>query len=95
MQPSPWQSSGMFTDPPLSNQCYMDGSFAPQNMPFASTPEYDNFMIKSDSPENLVDLGMMMTGDSGMDEQWMSFMRDSGLLDGSLSGSGMYGPPPP
>lgn len=26
------------------------------------------------------DLGMMMNGDSGMDEQWMSFLRDSGIL---------------
>ncbi|KAF6762713.1 fungal-specific transcription factor domain-containing protein [Ephemerocybe angulata] len=29
---------------------------------------------------NLVDL-MMLTGESGIDEQWMSFMRDSGFLD--------------
>ncbi|KAF8895930.1 hypothetical protein CPB85DRAFT_1229714 [Mucidula mucida] len=28
----------------------------------------------------LLDFGMMMTGDSGMDEQWKSFMRDSGLI---------------
>jgi len=39
----------------------------------ASTPE----------SANLTDLGMMMNGDSGMDEQWMSFMRDSGILDRS------------
>lgn len=31
---------------------------------------------------NLVDL-MMFTGESGMDQQWMSFMRDSGFLDAS------------
>lgn len=30
---------------------------------------------------DLVDLGLMMNGDSGMDEQWMSFMRDSGILN--------------
>lgn len=37
----------------------------------------------SDTPASgdLVDLGLMMNGDSGMDEQWMSFMRDSGILN--------------
>ncbi|KDR83850.1 hypothetical protein GALMADRAFT_1339423 [Galerina marginata CBS 339.88] len=40
------------------------------------------------SDGSLVDLGMMMTGDSGMDEQWMSFMRDSGLLQ--LDAMGTY-----
>lgn len=28
----------------------------------------------------LLDFGMMMTGDSGMDEHWKSFMRESGLI---------------
>lgn len=39
--------------------------------------------VKSDSPENtqLMDMGMMVSGESGMDEQWMSFMRESGLMD--------------
>ena len=44
----------------------------------ASTPE----------SANLADLGMMMNGDSGMDEQWMSFMRDSGILDRSRDATG-------
>lgn len=49
-------------------------------------PESSGFGIKADSPEsNLMDLGMMMSGDSGMDQQWMSFMRDSGLLDGNMN----------
>ncbi|EAU84699.2 hypothetical protein CC1G_00218 [Coprinopsis cinerea okayama7 len=30
----------------------------------------------------LADLGMMMTGDLVMDQQWLSFMRDSGVLEG-------------
>ncbi|KAF8897440.1 fungal-specific transcription factor domain-containing protein [Infundibulicybe gibba] len=34
--------------------------------------------------DNDMDLGMVMSGESGMDEQWISFMRDSGLLDASL-----------
>ncbi|KJA29960.1 hypothetical protein HYPSUDRAFT_210788 [Hypholoma sublateritium FD-334 SS-4] len=46
--------------------------------------------IKGDpSDSSLVDLGMMMTGESGMDEQWMSFMRDSGILHSDSSGSGV------
>lgn len=44
----------------------------------ASTPE----------SANLADLGMMMNGDSGMDEQWMSFMRNSGILDRSRDVTG-------
>lgn len=31
-----------------------------------------------------LNFGMAMTGDSGMDAQWISFMRDSGFLDGAL-----------
>lgn len=38
-----------------------------------------------DAAVKLVDLGMMMSGDSGIDEQWKSFMRDSGLLDQDAS----------
>jgi hypothetical protein len=55
--------------------------------------------IKSDpSDSSLVDLGMMMTGESGMDEQWMSFMRGSGILQadsGTNAGMSMYIPSPP
>jgi hypothetical protein len=40
---------------------------------------------------NDFDFEMMITSDAGMDEQWTSFMRDTGLLDGSLIGSGLYG----
>jgi hypothetical protein len=42
----------------------------------ASTPE-------TSGSGDLTDLGLMMTGESGMDEQWMSFMRDSGILNRS------------
>lgn len=31
--------------------------------------------------DDCTELGMMMNGDSGIDEQWLSFMRDSGLMD--------------
>jgi len=39
--------------------------------------------IQIDSPENsqLLDMGMMVSGESGMDEQWISFMRDSGIMN--------------
>ncbi|KAG5644077.1 hypothetical protein DXG03_009167 [Asterophora parasitica] len=58
---------------------------APPDFYYSSISDFGNFEMKSDSesPENLVDLGMMLTGDSGMDEQWMSFMRESGLLEGN------------
>jgi hypothetical protein len=38
--------------------------------------------------DSLMDFRMMMSGESGIDEQWVSFMRDSGFLDGSLEESG-------
>ena len=39
-----------------------------------------------DLPDHaLTELSMMMSGDSAMDEQWMTFMRDSGILDTSLT----------
>ncbi|RDB22452.1 putative transcriptional regulatory protein C1F7.11c [Hypsizygus marmoreus] len=91
---SPWQPPSTFTSSPITQQSFPDNiSLTPQDMTFIPSADYGNFAMKSDSPDNLVDLGMMMTGDSGMDEQWMSFMRDSGILDGSL-GSGLYGPSP-
>jgi len=39
--------------------------------------------IQIDSSENsqLLDMGMMVSGESGMDEQWISFMRDSGIMN--------------
>jgi hypothetical protein len=62
----------------------------------SSTPSFDAFRdsqpysmstpTSASTPEtpgsgDLTDLGLMMNGDGGMDEQWMSFMRDSGILD--------------
>lgn len=55
---------------------------------FSTTAETTPVEIETDPFDvSLVDLGMMMTGESGMDEQWMSFMRDSGLLQ--IDGNGM------
>lgn len=42
------------------------------------------FSGDSSSQTNFADL-MMLTGESGIDEQWMSFMRDSGFLDAANS----------
>ncbi|KAF8076284.1 fungal-specific transcription factor domain-containing protein [Lyophyllum atratum] len=84
--PSLWQPSASFATTPISRPNYSDSSSSiPPDIPFAP---YGNLAMKSDSPENLVDLGMMMTGDSGMDQQWMSFMRDSGLLEGNMNNLG-------
>lgn len=47
-----------------------------------------------DNANALVDLGMMMSGESGMDEQWMSFMRDSGLLQINPGTMTNYAMPP-
>ncbi|KAG6855101.1 hypothetical protein C0991_006030 [Blastosporella zonata] len=92
MQPS-WPPSAPYVSSSANQSNYQDSSSGLPNpdMPFGPMPDYENPM-KSDSPENLVDLGMMMTGDSGMDEQWMSFMRDSGLLESNMNNVGMYGP---
>jgi hypothetical protein len=59
----------------------------------ATTTSYANYSMERHSPQNLSDVGLMMTsGDPRMDEQWMSFMRDSGLLNetANSSSSGMY-----
>lgn len=50
-----------------------------------------NTEVKSDSPPEstqLMDMGMMVSGESGMDEHWISFMRGSGLLEPNA-----YSPP--
>lgn len=88
-----WIPPTLFT--PLPSATY--NNISAQLSPFApSYPSIDSnggqtealMDIKGDPSESsLVDLGMMMTGESGMDEQWMSFMRDSGILHMDSSGS--------
>ena len=46
----------------------------------ASTPDSAGTPDTPTSSDHLTDLGMMMNGDSVMDEQWMEFMRGSGIL---------------
>lgn len=71
--------------PSSSNDLYFsyDSFFNPMlvgTVQQSMTPPGDN--IES-SPEGLMDLGIAMAGESHVDEQWMSFMRDSGFLDRS------------
>jgi hypothetical protein len=49
--------------------------------------------MKTDSPEGsqLMDMGMMVSGESGMDEQWMSFMRESGIMGSGYALRGQIG----
>ncbi|KAG6813503.1 hypothetical protein H0H92_010528 [Tricholoma furcatifolium] len=80
LQSASWSPSAPFAPVGQSNYLSNPPTFPPPNMPFNALPDYSNFSVKSDTPEPLVHLGMMMT----MDEQWMSFMRQSGLLEGNV-----------
>ncbi|KAF9482496.1 hypothetical protein BDN70DRAFT_875065 [Pholiota conissans] len=104
-----WAPSSLFT--PLPSATYNNISadlspFAPggsnqfQNVGNSGGGSGELVMdIKTDpSDSSLVDLGMMMTGESGMDEQWMSFMRDSGILQvdpATNTGMPLYTSSPP
>ena len=81
------QPSGAIV-PSMSQQSYIP-PILPQNAVYAFTPGFDNYAMEEDSRGPLVDPGMMMIGDSGMDEQWISFMRDSGLLKWNSYDSGL------
>ncbi|KAJ7179896.1 fungal-specific transcription factor domain-containing protein [Mycena crocata] len=51
-------------------------------------PERPPYFVDPDTPpKDLSDLGMMMSGDSGIDEQWRAFMKKSfsGLIDEGIS----------
>jgi hypothetical protein len=39
----------------------------------------------SSFPDSLMDLGLTMSGESGMDQQWLTFVRESGILEGSFN----------
>lgn len=87
-----WTTPSLFT--PLPPETF--STITSELQPFASTNLYGQngpsleAEPKVDPSTSLVDLGMMMTGESGMDEQWMSFMRDSGLLQVNPSGLPVY-----
>jgi len=86
--------SSLFTPLPMEN---ITTELAPfSNNQSSTAAEITPVEIKTDlSDASLVDLGMMMTGESGMDEQWISFMRDSGLLQIDGNAMGMYTLSPP
>ncbi|TEB30149.1 hypothetical protein FA13DRAFT_1733962 [Coprinellus micaceus] len=73
-QPPPQPSFGLFDQPRVS------GPIPTPGMNSLFDDSRSNQPLGNPSQSNLVDL-MMLTGESGMDEQWMSFMRDSGFLD--------------
>uniref|UniRef100_A0A8H8CL84 Xylanolytic transcriptional activator regulatory domain-containing protein n=1 Tax=Psilocybe cubensis TaxID=181762 RepID=A0A8H8CL84_PSICU len=93
-----WHPPSLFT--PLAPETFTN--IASEFQPFTSTNQFD---LNRHAPPvetkagptdtSLVDLGMMMTGESGIDEQWMSFMRDSGFLQADSSGHPVYTTSPP
>jgi len=84
MAPSSTASSPFPYNPPtLPFDAFQDAhTYAPTSPPSAGTPE------SIGSSDHIADLGMIMNGDSAMDEQWMSFMRESGFID-RREGSGL------
>ncbi|KAG9219101.1 hypothetical protein CCMSSC00406_0001511 [Pleurotus cornucopiae] len=90
------QGSTMVSNDALSQMApggYMFPAEGTQQCVFGYGPSYAsdapmNGVVDSmdDLPDRaLTELSMMMSGDSAMDEQWMYFMRDSGILDTSLT----------
>jgi len=83
-QPAQWATNSInFTPMPMQSDWTGYNYPVEVSSPTSYAPpqDYQNGYGSSvDSPENMMDLGLMMTGDSGMDEQWVSFMRQSGLL---------------
>ena len=66
---------------PDSTHTLIPGDMTPGQQQFTAPSRLEN--METDSPENsqLLDMGMMVSGESGMDEQWISFMRDSGIMN--------------
>lgn len=91
---SGWPNQNSVYGPEQSNQYPQPGAtfsafsqLHPTSLPSAPSfnMETDQFSAES-SQVNFVDL-MMLTGESGIDEQWVSFMRDSGFLGAANSNS--------
>jgi len=80
------QPSGAIV-PSMSQESYIP-PILPPNAAYAFTSEFNDYSMEEDSREPS-DLGMMIGGDSGMDEHWISFMRDSGFLKWNLDESGL------
>ncbi|KAJ7129786.1 fungal-specific transcription factor domain-containing protein [Mycena epipterygia] len=73
--------------PPSSIPYGYDQAFFDEAMSLP-LPDRSSYFVDPDTPpKDLSDLGMMMAGDSGIDEQWKAFMKKSfsGLLDENIS----------
>jgi hypothetical protein len=85
-QPKDVYQPEMMSQPaPLSAYGY-DQSFLNDAMSLP-IPEHPLYYDPDTPPKDLSDLGMLMSGDSGIDEQWKAFMKKSfsGLLDENMS----------
>lgn len=66
---------------------YENQSFDSYQQPYAGTRVDSTSASTPDTSgsNDITELGMMMNGDSGIDEQWMSFMRESGIINPSFT----------
>lgn len=71
----------LYVHPPTQNN--LNGQEFPTFFPNMGSYTAEPISSNSSSDE-LLNLDLMMT-DSGIDQQWRSFMRDSGLLDRGLN----------
>lgn len=65
--------------------------FAYNSALFDQNAFHESFLRSTEMPDDLgredyLQLGMMTSGASGIDEQWLVFMRDSGLMDLGMDG---------
>jgi len=81
---SPTTTSQATFSSPSSRDSPFSGGFQTMDRDFLAMPTMET------KQESVPDFGMMMTGDSGMDEQWLSFMKDSGFMQPPRDG-GMIG----
>ncbi|KAH7916204.1 fungal-specific transcription factor domain-containing protein [Hygrophoropsis aurantiaca] len=70
-------STSPFAQSPVNT--LFDESFMPV---YSGANMFESSSRATENPVSSTDFGLMMGGESGMDEQWMSFMRESGILDG-------------
>lgn len=87
----PWQLPVSSFATSISHPSYSSSQTSSFTDPFVPQSEFGTTESRNDvHGGNLFDLEMMITSASSMDEQWMSFMRDTGLLDANRIGSGCW-----
>ncbi|PPQ64700.1 hypothetical protein CVT24_008327 [Panaeolus cyanescens] len=97
-----WTTPSLYTALPpdtyaniASNQGGSSIQYSQEEMSQSQSSGFPSYQqAPPDNANALVDLGMMMSGESGMDEQWMTFMRDSGLLQINPGTMTNYAMPP-